>query len=364
MANLTDQKGDYPILGLHVMSFEDATVVVLNYNHVLMDGGGSNAFLKAWTNVVNGRQAYVVPLAGAWSDPLDLIREDIKQNGAEKFVLQDRVIDMGDFLPDDQGTTVQDPGWDMASPESRWRVICLTSRAAGVILKQGRDTLPHGCSATEDDMIAGWVAKTVAGFLPATRPINLMRVYDLRRALTKAGILKPETAHVQNMYQMAWALIPEAKDLADAPLGKIAIDLRSSLSEQTTSAQIKASIKARLDSGMTPLYGDPKGMIFTANSRVKNHDCRKIDFSGAVQRACAAAPADANGNAMKGQRLAHAGMPDYVEALVQLPGPPPGPNFIQGAIDRNGNRTICTFLSSAMWPKMEEALRQLDQMAE
>lgn len=361
MAHLTDQKEDYPILGLHVMSFEDATVVVLNYNHVLMDGGGFNALLKAWTNVVNGRQDNVVPLAGAWTDPLDLIREDIKQNGAEEFVLQDRVIDMGDFLPDDEGTTVQDPGWDMSSPESRWRVICLTSRAADVILTQARDSLPPDSFATEDDMIAGWVAKTVAGFLPATRPINLMRVYDLRRALTKAGKLEPETAHVQNMYQMAWALIPEAKDLAGAPLGKIAVDLRSSLSEQTTIAQVRASIKARLDSGMTPLYGDPKGMIFTANSRVKNHDCRKIDFSGAVKRTCAA---HGKGDVMDEERLVGAGMPDYVEALVQLPGPPPGPNFIQGTIDRNGNRTIFTFLSSAMWPKMEEVLKQLDQMAQ
>ncbi|KAG6358145.1 hypothetical protein INS49_014029 [Diaporthe citri] len=208
MAHLTDQKGDYPILGLHVMSFEDATVVILNYNHVLMDGGGSKAFLKAWTNVVNGRQGNVVPLA-----------------------------------------------------------------------------------ATEDDMIAGWVAKTVAGFLPATRPINLMRVYDLRRVLTKAGILEPETAHVQKMYQVAWTLTPEAKHLARAPL-------------------------ARLDSGMTSLYRDPKGMIFTANSRVKNHDCRKIDFSGAVKRTCAA---DGEGNAVEEERLLGAGMRDYVEALVQLP---------------------------------------------
>lgn len=286
MSDLTDPNDDHPILGLHVMSFENATVVVVNYNHVLMDGGGSNEFMKSWTNVVNGREADVAPLAGAWSDPLDFIREDIKQNGAEKFVLQDQVIDMGDFLPDDQATTVQDPGWDMSLPESRWRVICLTSRAADVILEQARDTLPSGSSATEDDMIAGWVAKTVACCLPVTRPINLMRVYDLRRALTKAGILEPEAAYVQNMYHMAWALIPEAKDLAGAPLGQIAVDLRSSLSEQTTVAQIRASIKARLDSGMTPLYGDPKGMIFTANSRVKNHDCRKIDFFGAVKRTC------------------------------------------------------------------------------
>lgn len=263
MGHLTDQKGDYPILGLHVMSFENSTVVVVNYSHVLMDGGGSNTFIKAWTNVMNSRKTDVAPLAGAWSDPLDLIREDIKQNGAEKFVLQDRVIDMGDFLPDDQATTVQDPGWDMSSPESRWRVICLTSRAADVILKQARDTLPSGFSATEDDMIAGWVAKTVAGFLQVTRPINLMRVYDLRRALTKAGILEPEAAYVQNMYQMAWNLTQEAKDLAGTPLGKIAVDLRSSLTEQTTIGQIWATIKARLDSGMTPLYGDPKGMIFT-----------------------------------------------------------------------------------------------------
>jgi len=109
MSDLTEKTGDHPILGLHVMSLHNATFVVLNYNHVLMDGGGSNAFMKAWTNVVNGRQVDVAPLAGAWSDPLDLIREDIKQNGAEKFVLQDRVIDMGDFLPDDNAAPVQDP---------------------------------------------------------------------------------------------------------------------------------------------------------------------------------------------------------------------------------------------------------------
>lgn len=361
MTDLTDEKGDHPILGLHVMSFEDATVVVLNYNHVLMDGGGSNAFMRAWTSVVNGRQADVPPLAGAWSDPLDLVREDIKQNGAETFVLQDRVIDMGDFLPDDKAAPVQDPIWDMSSAESRWRVVCLTPRATEVILKQARDTMPADSFATEDDVIAGWVAKTVAGFIPPTRPINLMRVYDLRRALTKAGILKTGSAFVQNMYQMAWTLIPEAKDLADAPLHGIALDLRSSLSEQTTIDQIRASIKERLDTGTTPLYGDPKGMIFTANSRVKNHNCKKIDFSGAVKRTCAA---DGNRNTRDEKTLVQAGTPDYVEALVQLPGPPPGPNFIQSSIDWNGNRAICTFLSSAMWPKMEEALRRLDQLVQ
>lgn len=353
MSDLTDQNSDYPILGLHVMSFDNATVVVLNYNHVLMDGGGSNAFMKAWTSVLNGRQDDVAPLAGAWSDPLDAVRSDIKQNGAEEFVLQDRVINMGDFLPDENATPVQDPVWDMSSPESRWRVICLTSRAADVILKQARATLPSSCFATEDDMIAGWVAKTIAGFIPADRPVNLMRVYDLRRALTKAAILKPEAAYIQNMYQMAWTLTPRARELAGSPLGEIAADLRSSLSQQTTASQIRASIKARLDSGMTPLYGDPRGMIFTANSRVRNHDCRTRDFSGAVKHKRAV-----------GQEGSHAvGKPDYIEALVQLPGPPPGPNFIQSAIDMHGNRTICSFLSSAMWPKMEESLRKLDQLA-
>lgn len=342
------------------MSFDNATVVAVNYNHVLMDGGASNAFMKAWTNVMNGRQADVAPLAGAWSDPLDCIRLDIEKNGAETFVLQDQVIDMGDFLPDDKAAPVQDPVWDMSSPESRWRVICLTARSADLILTQARDTLPPDSFATEDDMIAGWVTKTVAGFLPATRPVNLMRIYDLRRALTRVGILEPGAAYVQNMYQMAWTLTPEAKNLADAPIGKIAVDLRSSLFQQTTIGQIQASIKARLGSGMTPLYGDPNGMIFTANSRVKNHNCNKIDFSGAVKRNCAT---DGEEHGVEEKEAMRAGKPDYVEVLVQLPGPPPGPNFIQGAIDRHGNRTICTFLSSAMWPKMAEALKQLDPLA-
>ncbi|KAL1871069.1 hypothetical protein Daus18300_004814 [Diaporthe australafricana] len=142
MSDLTDSKGDHPILGLHVMSFDDATIVVLNYSHVLMDGGGSSAFMEAWTNVVNGRQADVAPLPGAWSDPVDPIRQDINQNDAEPFVLQDRGIDMGDFLPDDKAAKVQDPLWDMSSPESRWRTICITSRAAELILMEAYDTMP------------------------------------------------------------------------------------------------------------------------------------------------------------------------------------------------------------------------------
>lgn len=289
------------------------------------------------------------------------MRQDIKQNGAEPFVLQDRVIDMGDFLPDDKTDKVQDPLWYMSSPESRWRTICLTSRVADLILKEARDTMPSDSFATEDDMIAGWIARTVAGSLPATRPVNLMRVYDLRRPLAKAGLLDPEAAYIQNMYQTAWTLSLTAKDLADTPLGKIAVDLRSSLSQQTTIGQIRATIKARLDSGMTPLYGDPKGIILTANSRVKNHDCKKRDFSGSLKLAYVA---DGKRDTADKERLVQPGTPDYVEALVQLPGPPPGPNFIQSAIDRNSNRTICTFLSRAMWPKMEEALKKLDQLGQ
>jgi hypothetical protein len=86
----------------------------------------------------------------------------------------------------------------------------------------------------------------------------------------------------------------------------------------------------------------------------------KMNFSGAVKRTHAVGEQGSNAD---GKQLAQAGRPDYIEALVQLPGPPPGPNFIQGAIDVHGNRTICTFLSSAMWPKMEESLKKLDQLA-
>lgn len=40
LEDYTDPEVDEPLLGLHVLSFTDSTVVVLTYLHVLMDGGG------------------------------------------------------------------------------------------------------------------------------------------------------------------------------------------------------------------------------------------------------------------------------------------------------------------------------------
>lgn len=52
-------------LGLHVVSFTDATLVVLYYNHTSFDLMGWGALMTAWTHELHGRGDQIVtPLGG------------------------------------------------------------------------------------------------------------------------------------------------------------------------------------------------------------------------------------------------------------------------------------------------------------
>lgn len=341
-----DPERDEPILGLHVLSFTDATLVVLGFSHVMMDGTGIESLLTAWSNVLHGREDTVAPLGGVYEDPLDAIRE---RNGpVEPFVLADQKIELASLMPED-GTPPSDPDWDTSSPESRWRTISLSAQAISTLVQEATESAPvvNGSKifVSEDDTVTAWLVRTVAGMLPQARPINTMRLYDMRRRLP---ILDASSVYIQNLYQMAWTLFPCAGDLANLPLGKVASQLRGSLLAQTSEDQVIASMLER-DSGNTPLYGSPAGAFFTLNSWVKMEIYQRADFTPAVMEE----------GKSRNDKLVPPGQPNFVDFDFALGGAPPGPNIISLGKDASGARHAMAFLSNAMWPKMDAALRRL-----
>ncbi|KFA60179.1 hypothetical protein S40285_09788 [Stachybotrys chlorohalonatus IBT 40285] len=52
LAEFAIPQRDEPIIGLHILSFSDTTLVVLTFSHVLMDGGCIASFFSAWSSVV------------------------------------------------------------------------------------------------------------------------------------------------------------------------------------------------------------------------------------------------------------------------------------------------------------------------
>ena len=61
---------DRQVLGLHIVSFTDATLVTLFWSHILLDGMGRKALLDAWSLVLQGREDKVVPVHGVETDPM------------------------------------------------------------------------------------------------------------------------------------------------------------------------------------------------------------------------------------------------------------------------------------------------------
>jgi hypothetical protein len=224
-----DQERDEPILGLHVLSFADTTIVVLGFPHVMMDGGGIESLVKEWSEVLHGRTEAFESLEGAHRDPLNLVRG--LYGHTPPHILAEHLIDMAALMPEDDAEHPTDPDWDISSPESRWRTISLSPQALATLTSQAAETAPerdgHRAFCSEDDVVTAWLVRTVAAILPpAPHPPNAPACLP--------AVFRPRTAYIQNAVQMAWSLLPAAAaDVAAALPGPLAARMRDALAAQS-----------------------------------------------------------------------------------------------------------------------------------
>lgn len=392
LAEYVDPTRDEPVLGVHVLSFTDATILVVGFSHVLMDGGGLEALMAGWSSMTSasstvGQKSSVVVPDLALHDPLDVIRKQLSCSASsppEKFILADRAIDFASLMPEDSSEpTLADPDWDTSRPGSRWRTIAFSPQALRRIKAEAVSSLPSDSGVdyiSEDDAVTAWLVRTCAGAYrsSAARPLNVMRLYDMRGRLPT--VFPPSgTVYVQNAYQLAWTLFDAAGPVsgittyADAnggerkamTLGAVAAALRSSITTQTTPGQIVAAMAARGQDGSTPIYGSPAGRFMTLNSWVKMDLYSKADFSGAVvARGVEDGDSDAESGdddyGMDDEVDKKKGLPAFIDFDFALGGAPPGPNVISsGKCRETGVRYAMAYLVQDMWPRLEAELEKL-----
>ncbi|KXJ86494.1 hypothetical protein Micbo1qcDRAFT_198236 [Microdochium bolleyi] len=440
LAEYVDPDRDEPVLGLHVLSFTDATIVVLGFSHVLMDGGGLEALLGSWAGVLNSgcygadgssstsstsssrtwREGAEAPggTGGvgavpdlAIDDPLDVVRAQLSSNtsppAVEKSVLHDKIINLANLMPEESSSAsapapAVDPHWDTTHPGSRWRTVSFSPTALRSITAEARTGLTsEDLFVSEDDAVTAWLVRACARaeYYPADRPLNVMRLYDMRGRLpdvfascptsSSAGSTPGGKVYVQNAYQMAWTLFPGAgptsgdrrsrieqegdPSMMTMTLADVATALRASLTEQTTPGQVVASMAARMAiDGGTPLYGDPRGAFTTLNSWVRMKLYERADFSGAVLLPSFRGAEDSDASSGEEEEdddgededeeayKRRKGRPEFIDFDFSLGGAPPGPNFItSGKHPRTGVRYAMGYLAGAMWERFEAELEKL-----
>jgi len=193
---------DHPPLFLHIVSFNDATLMTITFLHTLMDGMGLASLFKAWTAILHGREDEIPPFHGFNEDPLATLGETTPP---EKYILSGRVLKglaMWCFIVRFLFELV----WYR---EVEYRIIFLPGRYLTRLRENALQELAAKNNGqgkpfiSESDMVLAWWSRTVISALrPALyRTMVLTNVFDIRPTL--ADIIPSNSAFVANATSFA-----------------------------------------------------------------------------------------------------------------------------------------------------------------
>lgn len=302
---LTDQAQ----LGLHIVTFQDATFVTLTWLHTLLDAMGRSALIRAWTAMLEGREDDVPEFWGYDSDPLaklgapiEVLAESGETPKVEEFVLKDKLV---------QGFTkftfIFNYIWEMIFyPQEQGRIICIPASHLAKLRAEAikdletapADLITANASNPKDskpflsdgDLLIAWTTRLIASANPSlsslstSRSILVMNVFGMRGLLSTPSdnyhmLLPKDKAYISNAVSAIFSLF-SARDFLTRPFGHIAAQIRKDLSIQGTRAQVEAAQRiARANP--QPLYGSGN-MAMSAFSNWTRAKLYEIDFSAAI----------------------------------------------------------------------------------
>ncbi|KAF2730282.1 hypothetical protein EJ04DRAFT_545817 [Polyplosphaeria fusca] len=279
---------DTPQLSLHITTFNDATLVGLSWPHTLMDVMGQQALLRGWSLVLAGRDSEVPRMLGAQEDAIcaavDAAAEDEKFHLEHKQLKSWAMVTFGLRFAWDlvwnrvmQTRTVFLPKWAVA--ELRRKV-----QSDLAVSMDGKEETPF---ISEGDVLTAWATRAVASSLPRPRPVTVLHALNARFRVS--SLIQAPGVYIQNMAVAAFTFL--TPEVATGPLGAIALENRSHLTEQATQAQVLAILrKLRQDSKSggdpaTLVCGESDALLIPFTNWTRAGFFETADFSPALVRA-------------------------------------------------------------------------------
>ncbi|KAL1964981.1 hypothetical protein VTN77DRAFT_6181 [Rasamsonia byssochlamydoides] len=341
---------DLPQLPIHVVSFNDATLLTVTFLHTLMDAMGLARLFQAWTAVLRGQEDQVPPFLGFDKDPLASLGEG---TSPKQYVLSNKVLKGLRML-----IFVLRFIFELVWYRDEERVVFIP----GQFLQQMRDSALKELAAessgestpfvSEGDVLFSWWSRIMLSALKpaADRMIVLMNVFDIRPTLAEDHV-PPNSAFVSNAVFTAVTFL-SARQILEKPVSFVASRLRAALEQQRTKEQVQALAAlqkaAVAKTGNLALFGDPGLLLITCSNWSKGRFF-EIDFSSAV-----IAP-----GVPLSQRTNKLGRASYINSAVHRNGMP---TRYCGAVfgkDAAGNFWSAWTMRTETWPKIEEQLKAL-----
>ncbi|KAF5671419.1 hypothetical protein FHETE_4129 [Fusarium heterosporum] len=273
---------DVPMLSLHVVSFQDATLVTISWPHVLFDAVGFSHLVEAWSSVLAGYRERVPTLIGARQDVLydigDLSHAKPQFKASEARILAGVALLF--FI-------VRFIWTILTQPIVESRVICIPKDMAERLHQRALADIEGLKDNEEDrwvspsDAILAWLSRTI--FESTARPISMTTPIDARSRLTYLQDAKG--VYVQNM--ILGSFVSLSPGVLGGSLGKQALTSRQGLLHQLDEPNLVGILqlfRKRWNSGKSraPIFAAPGSVLLTTNSRLKVDIFTKADFSPAV----------------------------------------------------------------------------------
>ncbi|KAI1638273.1 hypothetical protein F4809DRAFT_601081 [Biscogniauxia mediterranea] len=341
---LTQDRGQ---LGLHVVSFTDATLVVLYYNHTSFDLLGWGALMTAWTHVLHGRESLVATPVGGdpGSDDFDSLR-NLGTNPTERHVLADRHMPLSSLVGYGFRNVV-----DMAVRAKENRIVCVPGAFVQKLRAEALAELEAAAGpgekpfVSEADVLAAWWARIAVTSLMAPeskRTVSIQYAASARKALGLSSD-PAKDPYFSNMFTILYSLLP-AHDIINKPVSYLASEIRRSIVEQGTREQVEAyfALQRQSPGRMFPSFGDA-GMHMMTLSNWGKADLYGHDFGPA---------------ALSKEEGAKGQFPSYIQT-TQLPFSFPE-GFCTIGKDGKGNWWLYGFRVAGLWAKIEKVLAEIE----
>ncbi|KAF4634886.1 hypothetical protein G7Y89_g3215 [Cudoniella acicularis] len=312
-------QSDRPGLGVHVVTFTDATLITLRFSHLLADKVTLKSLFKAWSLVLQGREAELPPVYGVETSLLEKLGADQKA----PYGLTDKLL-----------------------------IAYMKALRDAALLDLEDDKSEDGKPpfVSEGDVLLAWWARLLIPNVStsAKQTVGIINVLELRSFLVAARLFPKGSAYIANAHSLVPAFLP-AGELLTSSLGHGVGVMRRALATLTTQEQVEALMALQRatpkdmfvlgDAGMTMVVG-------TNWTKAKMYD---IDFSQALER---------EGPHSAGQR---AGRPSLVYShSIQPLG---WQNFLIKIIaitgkDADGNYWLYGNYTKKTWAQIDQAIKK------
>ncbi|KAI1358084.1 hypothetical protein F5Y08DRAFT_127794 [Xylaria arbuscula] len=341
-------------LSLHIVSFEDATLVSLGWPHTFLDALGRKELFLAWIAVLEGRDNDIKPLLGVYNDPL----KDFGIGPQQPYILAQYAL----------------TGWNKTVfvmryifemlwyPKEESRIVCLPAAHMQRLRAEAKadlETQYRGDGekpfVSDGDLISSWITRLVVQQLDppnSSRKIQILNAFGLRSILAN-DLLPGHSAYVANAVTGVFAMVT-AKDILTKPLSFTATQVRRSIIEQGERSQLEARRAIDRDSlartGQPSLFGDSRMRVFVISNWTKARFF-EFDFSAAVLKP--GIPEDSP------ERHSRLGRPSYIQPTDYSNGTFSLRNaFPVIGKDQFGNYWLKGSVRKGIWSQIEEVLNR------